>query len=247
MDKSKRLLLYVLYVIFCLTAETFILWLFPFTGLAGLICWPLTIIVALGLGFIIYRITERHLKNWEVSTLLISVFTLQLLFQIWTTPQDFGGSTFYKIGDALRAYKNYNKINYTDFPDLTTGEKVAYIYKFKSQLPDSFVLLQIDKPEQNYENNNIRTYLIENRNGKKQYDTTKLNLIESDTATIIVEFLRDTDTLVHKMNREFLNVESGGWGDNETNLFVIKEDFVLKTGIEKLLYRTLILTRKPNR
>ena len=66
-----------------------------------------------------------------------------ILLQLWTTPQDFGGTTFYKIGDAFRAYKNYNKINYSNFPNLTTGERVAYIYKFKDRLPNSFVSLQI--------------------------------------------------------------------------------------------------------
>lgn len=247
MDKPKRLLLYGLYVIFSLIAETFILWLFPYTGLGGLICWPLTIIFALGLGFIIFKATKRHLKILKLSTLFLSVFTIQILLQLWTTPQDFGGTTFYKIGDAFRAYKNYNKINYSDFPNLTTGKRVAYIHKFKDKLPNSFVSLQIDSTGQDYESVNQRTYVIENRNGKRQYDKAKLNLIESDTATIIIEYFSDTDTLVHKMNRNFLNIEAGGWGDKGVNLNVNEDNFKLETGIEKLLYGILERTRKPNR
>lgn len=247
MDKPKQILLYGLYVILCLTAETFILWLFPYTGLGGLICWPLTIILAIGLGFIIFKATKRHLKIWQLSTIFLPVFSIQILLQLWTTPQEFGGTTFYKIGDASRAYKNYNRINYSDFPNLTTGERVAYIYKFKDKLPNSFVSLQIDSTGQDYESVNQRTYIIENRNGKKQYDTTKLNLIESDTATIIIEYFRNSDTLIHKMNRNFLNIKAGGWGDKGINLNVNEDNFELKTGIEKLLYGLLERTRKPNR
>lgn len=247
MDKEKRILLYGLYFILCLTAEALILWLFPYTGLGGLICWPLTIIFALGLGFIIFNVTKRQLKIWQLSTLFLSIFTIQILLQLWTTPQDFGGTTFYKIGDAFRAYKNYNKINYSDFPNLTTGERVTYIYKFKEKLPNSFVSLQIDSTGQDYESVNQRTYVIEDRNGKRQYDTTKLNLIESDTATIIIEYFSNSDTLVHKMNRNFLNIKAGGWGDKRINLNVNEDNFEIETGIEKLLYGILERTRMPNR
>src|SRR5690606_12299749 len=205
------------------------------------------IILAIGLGFIIFKATKRHLKIWQLSTIFLPVFSIQILLQLWTTPQEFGGTTFYKIGDASRAYKNYNRINYSDFPNLTTGERVAYIYKFKDKLPNSFVSLQIDSTGQNYESVNERTYIIENRNGKKQYDITKLNLIESDTATIIIEYFRNSDTLIHKMNRNFLNIKAGGWGDKGINLNVNEDNFELKTGIEKLLYGLLERTRKPNR
>lgn len=236
MDKPKRLVLYVLYVILCLTAESFILWLFPFTGLGGLICWPLTMLFALGLGFFIFKITEKQLNFRQYSTLFISVLTIQMLLQLWTTPQDFGGTTFYKIADAFGAYVKYNKINYNDFPNLSAGQRVAYIHKFKDKLPNSFVLLQIDSTGQNYESVNQRTYVIENRVGKRYYDTTKLHLIESDTATIIIEYFRFSDTLVHKMNRNFLNIQAGGWGDEGLNLNVKEDNFELETGIEKLLY-----------
>lgn len=94
---------------------------------------------------------------------------------------------------------------------------------------------------------NQRTYVIENKNGKRHYDSTKLNIIESDTATIIIEYFSNSDTLVHKMNRNFLNIKSGGCGDKGVNLNVNEDNFELETGIEKLLYGILERTRKPNR
>lgn len=194
MNKTKRLLLYGLYVILCLTAETFILWLFPYTGLAGMICWPLTLIFAFGLGLIIYKATIRQRKTWQLSILFLSVFTIQIFLQLLTTPQDGNVSTFYQIGDAFKAYINYNRLNYGDFPNLTEGQRVTYIYKFKDELPDKFISLQIDSTGQNYESINPRTYVFEYRKGKIQYDSTKLKLIESDTSTIIIEYFTNSDT-----------------------------------------------------
>lgn len=247
MEKSKRLLLYGLYVILCLTAETFILWLFPFTGLGGLICWPLTIIFAFGLGFIIFKIAKRQQKIWQLSTLFLTVFTVQILLQLWTTPQDFGGSTFYKIGDTFKAYKNYNRINYSDFTNLTIGERVAYIYKFNEELPDKFISLQIDSTGQNYESINPRTYAFEYRKGKIQYNSTQLKLINRDTSTTIIEYLPNSDTIIHKTVRDIFNPQLMGWSDNGYNFLKKEDDFEISTGIEKLLYGILERTRKPNR
>lgn len=247
MDKSKRLLLFGLYVILCLIAESFILWLFPYTGLGGLICWPLTIIFAFGLGFIIFKLAKRQQKIWQFSTLFLTVFTVQILLQLWTTPQDFGGSTFYKIGDTFKAYKNYNRINYSDFTNLTTGERVSYIYKFKEELPDKFIALQIDSTGQNYESLKPRTYLFEFKKGKIQYDSRQLKLIYNDTSTTIIEYLSNSDTIIHKTVRDIFSPQLMGWSENGYNFFRKEDDFEMTTGIEKLLYGILEKTRKPNR
>ena len=247
MDKSKRLLLFGLYVILCLIAESFILWLFPYTGLGGLICWPLTIIFAFGLGFIIFKLAKRQQKIWQLSTLFLTVFTVQILLQLWTTPQDFGGSTFYKIGDTFKAYKNYNRINYSDFTNLTTGERVSYIYKFKEELPDKFIALQIDSTGQNYESLKPRTYLFEFKKGKIQYDSRQLRLIYNDTSTTIIEYLSNSDTIIHKTVRDIFSPQLMGWSENGYNFFRKEDDFEMTTGIEKLLYGILEKTRKPNR
>jgi hypothetical protein len=247
MDKPKRLIIYGLYFMLCLTAEVFILWLFPYTGLGGLICWPLTIIFSLGLGYIIYRIAKRQFKFWQFSILFFCIFVFQVTLQLWTTPQDFGGDTFSKISDTYKAYLNYYNIEYADFPNQTTAERVVFIYKFKNELPNSFVTLQIDSTGQDYKSINSRVYIIENRNGIRYYDTTKLKLIETDTATVIIEYYKNNDTLIHKMNRNFLNIKAGGWGDKKLNLNVNEDDFKIETGIEKLLYSILGQTKKPNR
>ena len=246
MDQTKRIIIYVLYFILCMAMEAYILWLFPYTGLGGLFCWPLAILFSIVLGYIIYRLANRHLKMWQFSFLFFCVFIFQISLQLCTTPQDFGGTTFSKIEDTYKAYIKYDKIKFTDFPNLTTAERVAFIYKFKEKLPNTFVTLQIDSTGQDYESINSRTYVIENRNRIRYYDSTKLKLIENDTATVIIEYSQNNDTVIHKVNRNFLNIKAGGWGDKGLNLNVNVDDFKIETGIEKLLYGIFKRT-KPNR
>tara|TARA_R110002020_G_scaffold401078_2_gene611336 strand:- start:6647 stop:7390 length:744 start_codon:yes stop_codon:yes gene_type:complete len=247
MDKSKRLLLFGIYVILCMIAEAIILWLFPYTGLGGLICWPLTILIAMGLGLIIFKVTKRQLKIWQLSTLFLCVFSFQIFLQLMTTPQDFGGTTLYKIRDTFNAYVKYDSINYSDFANLTTGERVAYIYKFKEELPDKFIALQIDSTGQNYESLNPRTHLFEFKKGKIQYDSRQLKLINNNTSTTIIEYLPNSDTIIHKTVRDIFSPQLMGWSENGYNFFRKEDDFEMTTGIEKLLYGILERTRKPNR
>ena len=219
MDKSKRLLLFGLYVVLCLTVETFILWLFPYTGLGGLICWPLTMIFALGLGFIIFKATKGDLNIWKLSTLFLTLFTVQVFLQLWSTPQDFGGTTFHKIRDTFKAYKNYDRLNYSDFANLSTGQRVAYIYKFKEELPEKLISLKIDSTGDDYESVNPRTYVFEYRKGKIQYDSKQLKLINSDTSTTIMEYLSNSDTVIHETVRNIFNPQLTGWSENGYNFF----------------------------
>lgn len=247
MNKQKRIIIWVLYVLMCLIIESYIIWLFPFTGLGGLICWPLTIVLSLGFGFTIYRLTKRQLKNWQTIFLTLSTLFLQIYLQLWITPQDFGGSTLSKINDTFSAYRKYEQIQYTNFPNLTKAERVIYIYKFQNRLPESLINLQIESTNQEFETINKRNYIIENKAGVRHYDTSKLKLMESDSATIITEYRSNNDTIIYKMNRNFLNIKAGGWLDKGINLNINEDDFKFETGIEKLLYGILKRTKKAYR
>ena len=98
-----------------------------------------------------------------------------------------------------------------------------------------------------YESTNPRTYLIQNIDGKRQYDESKIKIAESDTATIITEYYNKTDTLVYKMDRNFINIGSGGYNDRILSLDIHEDDFKLDTGIEILLYTILGWTKKAYR
>jgi hypothetical protein len=247
MDNSKRKILFGLYALMGLTIEGFILWLFPFTGLGGLICWPTAIIFSLGFGFILFKLTKRQLKPWQTLIAFLILITFQSHVQLSTIPQDSGGDAFSKISDAKSAFSKYDQIEFNDFPSLTTGERVAYLYKFKSKLPDTFISLTIDSLKNEYESTNPRTYLIQNIDGKRQYDESKIKIAESDTATIITEYYNKTDTLVYKMDRNFINIGSGGYNDRILSLDIHEDDFKLDTGIEILLYTILGWTKKAYR
>jgi hypothetical protein len=243
MDNSKRKILSVLYALLGLIIEGFILWLFPFTGLGGLICWPTAIIFSLGFGFVLFKLTKRQLKAWQTIIAFLTLITMQSYIQLSTIPQDYGGNAFSKISDVKSAFSKFDKIEFNDFPNLTTGERVAYMFKFKSKLPNTFISLTIDSLKNKYESTNPRTYLIQNINGKRYYDESKIEIVESDTATIITEFYNKTDTLIYKMNKNFINIGSGGYNDRIVSLDINEDDFKLGTGIEKLFYTILACTK----
>src|SRR5690554_4940438 len=144
MDNSKRKLLFGFYALLGLIIEGLILWLFPFTGLGGLICWPTAIILSFGFGFLLFKLTKRQLNSWQILIVFSILIIFQSYVQLSTIPQDFGGSAFSKITDAKSAFSKYDKIEFNDFPNLTTAERVAYLYKYKSKLPDTFISLTID-------------------------------------------------------------------------------------------------------
>ena len=127
MENSKRVLLLGLYVLFGMTIEGFILWLFPFTGLGGLICLPTAIICSFGFGFIIYKLTKRQHKVWQILIAFFALISIQSYVQLSSIPQDFGGDAFSKISDAKSGFSKYDSIEFYDFPNLTIGERVAYI------------------------------------------------------------------------------------------------------------------------
>ncbi len=244
MNISKRKILFGLYALLGLLIEGFILWLFPLTGLGGLVCWPTALLFSFGFGFILFKLTKRQLKRWQIAIIFFTLITFQSYVQLATLPQDFGGDVFSKIGDAKNAFFNYDQLEFNDYSKLTTGERVAFIYKFESKLPDSFILLTIDSLKNKSESTNPRTYLIQNIDGKRHYDVTKIKIAESDTANIITEFYNKTDTLVYKMDRNFINIGSGGYNDRIISLDIEEDDFRLETGIEKLLYTILGWTKK---
>lgn len=64
---------------------------------------------------------------------------------------------------------------------------------------------------------NSRTYLIQRTENKSKFDKTKLNIIESDTATLILEYYNN-DTLKYKMIRNFFKDGGSGYNDRIISL-----------------------------
>ena len=73
-----------------------------------------------------------------------------------------------------------------------------------------------------------------------------MKLINSDTSTTIIEYLSNSDTIIHKTVRDIFSPQLIGWSENGYNFFREEDDFEMTTGIEKLLYGILEQTRKPS-
>lgn len=235
-------LLFAVYITVGLLIEWIILWLFPYTGLGGLICWPTALIFSLVLGFLLFKLSKRQLKKWQLIISFFILISIQSIIQLALTPQDYGGNVFSKIIDAKKGYNNYKSIEYTDFPNLSSGERVAYLHKFKYRLPNSLSILTIDSLKNEYESINPRFYLIENKNGKRIYNESKISIEEINDSTIITEYLLQ-DTIVYKMHKNFMNIGAGGYNNRIITLDLYEDDLKLDTGIEKLLFLIMEITK----
>ena len=250
MTQNSRTILFISYALAGLLTESLISYLFPYTSLGGLICYPTSIILSLLFGWSLYKITKRSLKPFLVGLIFFVFIFLQFIIELNVHPQDFGGSPSQQIADFKHASENYDNINFDSFPALNRAERVAYIYKFKNRLPSSISTLSIDTSEDEFVSQVSRKYMILNYARDTTYDTTLLKLIRTDTFLIIIENPNDSFKInVHHTDKYLLNNTAGGVRDREKPIMynILLDTFELKTGIEKLFYKYLSWTKKASR
>lgn len=253
-SKVVSALLFGAYFLAGLMTEGLILWLFPYTGLGGLICWPTSVILSLIFAFILLRVHKKFSRIRSTVICFGAFLSIQLFAQLLLTPQDYGGEPIGQISEAISAYRRFDKIDFSDFSSLNPYERVSYIFKNKNSLPDSYLILSIDSVNDQHlipgdPNYYIRskTYMIENRNGIKTWNTDELRILENDSSTVVIERLADGDSIVHKTMTNFLR---GGFGDvrnDHVSLFIREDDLELKSGMQKVFYNALELGKKASR
>lgn len=234
MTKNSRTILFITYAFTGLLTESLITYLFPYTGLGGLVCYPTNIILSLLFGWTLYKITRQSIKPFLIGITFFVFISLQSIVQLYVHPQDFGGSPYEQIVGCKRASKNYDKISFNSFPELSKAERVAYLYKFKSRLPTSIATLSIDSSGDEFISQNSRKYMILNYNHETTYDTTLLKLVDKETSLIIIENPQDSSKInVHITDKYLLNNEAGGVLDKGKSVTynVLKDTLELSSGI----------------
>ena len=231
MKKEPQLLISLLIFLIAIISEAYLLWLFPFTGLAGLVCWPIAILTAICSAVLFYQISKKIKKRILNLPILISLIFIQTYVLLWFHPQDFGGDVFHQIRSAVKAYNSYETIQLNDYSRLNRFEKVVFIKKYESQLPPSISTLTIDE----------RKYLIWNYKNKREYDKNIIDFIETDSSTTITEVINANKYLTHNLSRNFLN--NSGTGVDKGDFFIsISRDEIENTfdsGIEQMLFDKL--------
>ena len=242
MTKRKQIIFFVSYLISGLLTETFIFYLFPYTGLGAIICYPFSILLSFAFGWSIYKMMKRSISKWALCPLVVLLLTIQIYLQLIIHPQDFGGTPLSQLTSFKNALTRYEEIKYDSFTNLNTAEQVIYYYKFKDRLPKSISILTIDRP------NEKSSYVINNyENGRIGYDTDKVNFSCTDTSIVINEKLSAGERISNIPFKTLLQQKGGGYYDRDKETFynVSEDDFRLKTGIEELFYQYLKWTRKP--
>jgi len=235
------------FIILSLLTEKLIWYLFPFTGLGGLICWPLTIIIIGISSYIIYRVVKRKGLNLLIGLLTFVLFAIDTFLLIEFHPQDYGGNPTDQIGQCVTAYKQYDQITYDAFASLNKAQRVAYIHKFQDRLPTSISILYIDKDSS--DETFSRSYEIFNYSDTTKYDSTKIVLQQNGDFVILTEKVKPNLETKHVIRRTFLSDNGTGYIDTTNNFFynINKDNFAFKSGIEKEFYRLLKWTKKASR
>jgi hypothetical protein len=223
---------------------------FPNTGLGGLICWPTSLFLSLVFAFGLLRIHKKFKRRRLTVISFVSFLLIQFFVQLLITPQEYGGEPIEQVSKAITTYKRFDKIDFSDFSKLDQFERVAYIFKNKKSLPDSYLILSIDSlndehlipGDTNYYTKS-KTYLIENRNGRRNWNKEELTLIETDSSTIIIERNEYGDSIVHKTANDILRGGVGTTADN-ISIFCNRDDLKLTTGMQEMFYDLLSLTKK---
>lgn len=242
------------YFVSGLLTEAFILWLFPNTGLGGLICWPTALLFSLIFAFGLLKIHNKY-SRWRLTvTCFIEFLSIQVLAQLLLTPQEFGGEPIEQISEAISTYQHFDEIDFSEFSKLNQFERVSYIFENQRSLPDSYLILSIDNlndqhliPGDPHYYTRSKTYMIENRNGKKTWNTHELGIIASDSSTIIIEHLPDGDSIVHKTMDNFLRGGIGDFRNGNVSLFIAEDDLELKSGMQKVFYNILKWRKRASR
>ena len=250
MTKRNRKILFVTFCIVGLLTEAFIFYLFPYTGLGGLICYPTSIFLSLLFGWTLYKITKKHLKPFVIGLTICLCLLLQVLIELYVHPQDFGGSPFQQISEYKNAYTDYDKIDFDNYTEFNNAKRVAFIYKFKDRLPKSISTLRIDSSADGFITQISRKYMLLNFAKDTIYDTNLINFKFTDTSLIIIENPKDSSkTNTHITDKYLLKNEGGGISAKSKPIMytVWLDKLDLKTGIEKMFYNFLSLTKKASR
>lgn len=245
MTNRKPYILFISYIIIGLIIESIIFYLFPFTGLGGIICYPFCVILSLAFGWTLFKLTKHNIAKVYIFIAFLCFQTLQFYFELIIHPQDFGGSPISQINDFKNAFNNYDKIKLGDFGNLTKPERVIYYFKYKDNLPQSISTLSIDR------NNVTSVYDISNYgNDSISYDKNKIDFSYTDTTIRIIENPNSVKPKKSEIPfRNLLKQKGGGYFDRANSTFynVNENDFAFKTGIESIFYNYLRITKKASR
>ena len=245
MKNRNPLIIFISYIVLGLILQSIIFYLFPFTGIGGIICYPFCVILSIAFGWALFKLTKRSIPKVYIFIAFFSFQTIQFYFELKIHPQDFGGSPISQINDFKKALNNYDEIKFGDFGSLTKSEKVIYSFKYKDNLPKSISTLTI------FRNELAKQYDISNyENDSISYDKDKIDFAYTDTTIIIIENPKSTNKILSEIPfKTLLKQKGGGYLDRKssTDFSVNESDFTFKTGIESVFYSYLKMTKKASR
>lgn len=228
----------VLAIIVCgIVFEAILIYLFPYSELAGMVNYPIAIFVSLLSGLIYYFLLKR-IKGYIKHVLLCFMLLFQFYVQIRLMPQS-RGSIIRQMISYAKVFYNYDLIHYQQYNDSNYEERIAFIYKFRDRLPDRFIFISMDSSKK--EPYNPTVYRLEQINQHINYEDQNLSILETDTTSILI-VNENENKVAHVFPKGSL--KPGHGGRNEfMSIDVSYDQFAYDQGIETLFYKFLSFTK----
>ena len=233
MNNKARLI--ISFFIWGIGFEFLIIFLFPYSELAGMINFPVAIIISSVAVFIAYQMIFR-LKVKRIYTTIFILILLQSLCQLYLLPQS-RGSCFNQLKNYYDAFKNYRSVSYNNYSRNNFGERITFIHKFKGILPERFIYIEINNTNSN--SYSPRIYRIEERKGALKYDTLMLKIIPTDSCLFLMEKLDDIALPTQYQVPKDLIEDSFGFSNDEVSINTYDDNFKIDNGIETVFYNLL--------
>lgn len=225
-----------------LVFETFLIKLFPYSELAGLVNYPSAFFISIICGLISYFVIKNKKIFKFTKALSLIILFLQLYFQIWFIPQN-RGSILKQIINYWKAYESFDKIDYNLFNNEDYAQRVAFIFKFRKILPQRFVIIYVDSLK--YENSEHKIFRIDDfGNGIIKYNKNNFKILYKGDSTCIIESNEVSSSNSTYFLPSKIMLEPKGFFNESISIWVGEEKFKIDDGSEMLFYKFLESTKK---
>jgi hypothetical protein len=223
----RRIIIISFFIVYGILFESVLIYLFPYSELAGLANYPIALIISLLIG-IVFILFNINVKKYAIIGVLIQMYLLIVLL-----PQSRGGIVK-QIGNYVKAYNNYELINYNSFRDYNHEERVAYIYKFEKVLPKEFIVIGLEKDD-----SPSKEFVLE------KLQNVNYKLINGKLCLIIDDSLVIDESKNKKIKIPLKNIENEIiYKHGSVVVFINAIGFDIDEGIESVFYSYLKRKKK---
>ena len=205
-------------------------------GLGGIILYPMALFLTLLFAFILNNLIKNNrLKYTKLS--IFFFFILQTFLQAAFLPQSDLVNCIEKIGQCIAAYRKYDYLKIEDFRDIKNYEPIAYIQKFKKQLPDHLIIISLDSIK-NRDSFFKRKYIILPSDTLKTLNHENYSFTIKDNSAIF-----EIESHSYSVPKDFMGKDNFFINNDTIQISKFNSSLELKQNLDKFLGNVIKYTK----